>query len=55
MSKNSLLKHKYVAHSFHCRAPWHLTTIQRKILIEENIDKFDEFPAIRQHQNFPFT
>ena len=33
-------------------------TVQRKILTGENIDEFDEFPAIRQYfpyQNFPFS
>ena len=33
-------------------------TIWRKILTEENIDEFPEFPAIRQYfpyQNFPFS
>ena len=33
-------------------------TIWRKILMGENIDEFDEFPAIRQYfpnQNFPFS
>ena len=33
-------------------------TIRHKILTGENIDKCDEFPAIRQYfpyQNFPFS
>ena len=33
-------------------------TVRRKILTGENIDEFDEFPAIRQYfpyQNFPFS
>ena len=33
-------------------------TIRRKFLTGENIDEFDEFPAIRQYfsyQNFPFS
>ena len=35
-----------------------LITVQRKFLIGENIDEFDEFLAIRQYfpyQNFPFS
>ena len=34
------------------------TTVWRKILTRENIDEFDEFPAIRQYfpyQNFLFS
>ena len=33
-------------------------TVRRKFLTGENIDEFDEFPAIRQYfpyQNFPFS
>ena len=33
-------------------------TVRHKILTGENIDEFDEFPAIRQYfpyQNFPFS
>ena len=33
-------------------------TVRRKFLTGENINEFDEFPAIRQyfpHQNFPFS
>ena len=33
-------------------------SVRRKILTWENIDEFDEFPAIHQYfpyQNFPFT
>ena len=36
----------------------HGSTVRRKFLTGENIDEFDEFPAIRQYfpyQNFPFS
>ena len=36
----------------------YLTTVRRKILTGENIDEFDEFPAIHQYfpyQNFLFS
>ena len=36
----------------------YLHTVRRKFLTGENIDKFDEFPAICQYfpyQNFPFS
>ena len=35
-----------------------MLTVWRKILMGENIDEFDKFPAIRQYfpyQNFPFS
>ena len=35
-----------------------ISTVQRKFLTGENIDEFDESPAIRQYfpyQNFPFS
>ena len=35
-----------------------VSTVRCKILTVENIDKFDEFPVIRQYfpyQNFPFS
>ena len=35
-----------------------IITVQRKTLMVENIDEFDEFPVIRQYfpyQNFPFN
>ena len=35
-----------------------VVTVRRKFLTGENIDEFDEFPAIRQYfsyQNFPFS
>ena len=36
----------------------YIITVRRKFLTGENIDEFDEFPAIRQYfpyQNFPFS
>ena len=35
-----------------------IITVRCKFLMGENIDEFDEFPAIRQYfpyQNFPFS
>ena len=39
-------------------AMYTLCTVQHKILTGENIDEYDEFPAICQYfpyQNFPFS
>ena len=43
---------------YSCQTKMHADTVWHKILTGENIDKFDEFPAIRQYfpyQNFPFS
>ena len=50
ISGNINLKHTSYTH-------WS-ATVRRKILTMENIDKYDEFSAIRQYflyQNFPFS